>query len=105
MAGLSEFDIGTSESGAQDLLNDLDINVIQGLKEDLVTGLDPVFAALDDAWVGNDCDTYKKNIKATIDKLCDELDTLKVTFASELEKINNDMSEFQRSQVIDDTTY
>lgn len=101
MASLAEFDIGVSEAGSQELLNDLDRNIIQALKQKLITGLDPIYAALDEAWVGEDCEAYKRNIKKTVDNLCQELDSVKGAFAQEIEKINTDMNEFHRTHIMD----
>ena len=99
---LASLDIGVDESGAQSLLQDLQISVVDALKNKLKDTTN-IFAMLDNAWVGEDRDVYKANVTKTIENCCNALDSVGREFAREFEEINNRMSEFRRSHVSDET--
>ena len=99
---LASLDIGVYEGGAQTLLQDGQVTVIDALKSKL-KDTSNVFAMLDNAWIGEDRDVYKANVTKTIDNCCNALDAVNKEFAREIEEINRTMSEFRRTHVEDET--
>lgn len=103
MASLDSFDIGTSSSGAEQLLAELKDSCITKLTAKLKDNAD-LKAALKEAWVGADEEIYERNLDQTIANCCTSVDGIYATFDKEIRAIDEAMNSFRASHV-EERTY
>lgn len=99
MSDLSSLDIGIKYSSSgklQDTIRDI---LNRRLKEALDdTG--PLFTAINNAWVGEDCDKYLENIKTIIDNCKQAIDVPVNNLIAEIDEIEQLMRDTVRKNML-----
>ena len=101
--GLESFEIGVDETGVEELMRSLQTLFIDDLNKAL-DNTSEVFSKLDEAWVGVDKDTYKRNVEKTIASCKDAFNGITAQFTSNIKKVSEDMKQFRES-LVQDTEY
>ena len=92
-------DIGFDANEVQAALNDIHTQVIEQAQNDLRIQLSDLDNAVDEIWVGQSAEIFKKNMQTDVEAICQGLSDAYEVLKSEFSQITSSMTEIDANLV------
>lgn len=72
--GIEDLDIAISETGIEDYMDQLKIDILTNMKKSLKTERDNIISKVSAGWVGKSEEKFEKQLKSTVETIIDDLE-------------------------------
>ncbi len=98
---ISGADIGADIQGVQTAINNLEVHVIQDTITKMNGSMETLRTSVDEAWVGQSAETFKKNMETDKNTVIDALNATFDGLKSEINQIVSRMAEVDEALVVE----